>query len=96
MTASSASFKPGCSCGCSAVGSVRTTSDWSASCTCTGEPGGVESQLGSVRPGKLADVVLIDGGPAARISDVRKAVVTVKDGMVYCPEGLYAELGVKP
>jgi len=49
-----------------------------------------------VRPGKLADVVLIDGGPAARISDVRKAVVTVKDGMVYCPEGLYAELGVKP
>jgi len=57
---------------------------------------GFESQLGSVRPGKLADVVLIDGDPAARISDVRKAVVTVKDGMVYWPEGLYAELGVKP
>ena len=57
---------------------------------------GFESQLGSVRPGKLADVVLIDGDPAARISDVRKAVVTVKDGLVYRPAELYGELGVKP
>jgi imidazolonepropionase-like amidohydrolase len=53
-------------------------------------------KLGSVRPGKLADVVLIDGDPAARISDVRKAVVTVKDGLVYRPAELYEELGVKP
>jgi imidazolonepropionase-like amidohydrolase len=57
---------------------------------------GFEYQLGSVRPGKLADVVLIDGDPAARISDVRKAVVTVKDGLVYRPAELYGELGVKP
>jgi len=57
---------------------------------------GFEYQLGSVRPGKLADLVLIDGDPAARISDVRKAVVTVKDGLVYRPAELYEELGVKP
>ena len=57
---------------------------------------GLEHQLGSVRPGKLADVVLIDGDPAARISDVRKAVVTVKDGVVYRPADLYRELGVLP
>jgi len=57
---------------------------------------GFEYQLGSVRPGKLADVVLIEGDPAARISDVRKAVVTVKDGLVYRPSELYGELGVKP
>jgi hypothetical protein len=36
------------------------------------------------------------GDPAARISDVRKAVVTVKDGLVYRPSELYGELGVKP
>jgi len=57
---------------------------------------GFEYQLGSVRPGKLADVVLIDGDPVSRISDVRKAVVTVKDGLVYRPAELYEELGVKP
>ena len=57
---------------------------------------GFEYQLGSVRPGKLADVVLIDGDPSARISDVRKTVITVKDGLVYRPAELYGELGVKP
>jgi len=57
---------------------------------------GFEHQLGSVRPGKLADLVLIDGDPAARISDVRKAVLTVKDGVVYRPAELYRELGVRP
>jgi imidazolonepropionase-like amidohydrolase len=57
---------------------------------------GFEHQLGSLRPGKLADVVLIDGDPAARIADVRKAVLTVKDGVVYRPAELYGELGVRP
>jgi imidazolonepropionase-like amidohydrolase len=57
---------------------------------------GLEQRLGSVRPGKLADLVLIDGDPASRISDVRKAVVTVKDGVVYRPAELYGELGVRP
>ena len=57
---------------------------------------GLEHQLGSVRPGKLADLVLIDGDPATRISDVRKTVVTVKDGVLYRPAELYGELGVRP
>ena len=57
---------------------------------------GLDHQLGSVRPGKLADLVLVDGDPAARISEVRKAVLTVKDGVVYRPAELYRELGVRP
>jgi imidazolonepropionase-like amidohydrolase len=57
---------------------------------------GLEHELGSIRPGKLADVVLIGGEPAARISDVRKTLVTVKDGVVYRPAELYEELGVRP
>jgi imidazolonepropionase-like amidohydrolase len=57
---------------------------------------GLEKDLGTVRPGKLADVVLIDGDPARRISDVRRTVLTVKDGVVYRPAELYRELGVRP
>ncbi|HEY6911797.1 MAG TPA: amidohydrolase family protein [Myxococcales bacterium] len=57
---------------------------------------GMEKDLGTVRPGKLADLALIDGDPSLRISDVRKTVLTVKDGVVYRPAELYVELGVKP
>jgi imidazolonepropionase-like amidohydrolase len=57
---------------------------------------GFDHDLGSVRPGKLADLALIDGDPAARISDVRKTALTVKDGVVYRPAELYRELGVRP
>jgi imidazolonepropionase-like amidohydrolase len=49
-----------------------------------------------VRPGKLADVVLIDGDPSARIADVRRTALTVKDGVVYRPAELHRELGVRP
>ena len=57
---------------------------------------GFDHQLGSVRPGKLADLVLVDGDPSVRISDVRKTALTVRDGVVYRPAELYGELGVRP
>ena len=57
---------------------------------------GFEHQLGSIRPGKLADVVLIGGDPARRIADVRKTELTVKDGVVYRSAEVYADLGVRP
>ncbi|HZX97451.1 MAG TPA: amidohydrolase family protein, partial [Myxococcales bacterium] len=57
---------------------------------------GMEKDLGTIRPGKLADVVLIDGDPSQRISDVRKTALTVKDGVIYRPAELYRELGVTP
>jgi imidazolonepropionase-like amidohydrolase len=56
----------------------------------------LDKDLGSIAPGKLADVVLIDGNPAANISDIRKTVVVVKDGVLYHPAELYTELGVAP
>jgi imidazolonepropionase-like amidohydrolase len=31
-----------------------------------------DAELGSIAPGKLADLVLINGNPAQNISDVRK------------------------
>jgi imidazolonepropionase-like amidohydrolase len=54
-----------------------------------------DQELGTVAPGKLADLILVDGDPASRIGDVRRVVLTVKDGVVYDPAALYGALGVK-
>ena len=56
----------------------------------------LDKDLGSIAPGKLADVVLIDGDPTANISAIRKTSLVVKDGVLYKPGELYSELGVKP
>ena len=57
---------------------------------------GKNRDLGLIRPGMLADVVLIDGDPTRDISDVRKTALTIKDGVVYRPDELHRELGVAP
>ncbi len=56
----------------------------------------MDKDLGSVTAGKLADMVLIDGDPTKNISDIRKTALVIKDGVIYKPEELYVELGVKP
>ena len=48
-----------------------------------------DRELGSVAPGKLADLILVDGDPAARIADIRRVVLTVKDGVVFDPAALW-------
>jgi len=55
-----------------------------------------DGELGSIAPGKLADVILIDGDPSARISDIRRVQTVVKDGVVYQVGDLDRALGVKP
>jgi imidazolonepropionase-like amidohydrolase len=54
-----------------------------------------DRELGSVAVGKLADLVLVDGDPAARISDIRKTALVVKDGVVYEPAKMYGAVGVR-
>jgi imidazolonepropionase-like amidohydrolase len=56
----------------------------------------LDKDLGSIAPGKLADVTLVDGNPVANISDIRKTVLVVKDGVLYNSAELYSELGVTP
>ena len=56
----------------------------------------LDKDLGSIAPGKLADLILVDGDPTKNISDIRKTVLTVKDGVIYKPAELYTELGVAP
>jgi len=51
---------------------------------------------GSIAAGKNADVILVDGDPTVRISDIRRVATVIKDGVVYDAGALYATLGVKP
>jgi len=55
-----------------------------------------DADLGSIEPGKKADLVLVDGNPAANISDVRRCSVVVKNGVEYRSAQLYEALGIKP
>ncbi len=53
-------------------------------------------RLGSITPGKLADLILVDGDPTVNISDIRRVALVMKEGVIYNPAELYPELGVKP
>jgi imidazolonepropionase-like amidohydrolase len=55
-----------------------------------------DTELGSIAPGKLADIILIDGDPARRVTDIRRVSLVVKDGNVYEPDALYKSIGVRP
>ena len=48
----------------------------------------VEDRVGSIKAGKQADLVLIQGNPAARIGDVRNVKIVFKDGVGYDPDKL--------
>jgi len=41
-----------------------------------------QDQLGTLEPGKLADIVIVNGDPLNDIYDVLKVVTTVKGGVV--------------
>jgi imidazolonepropionase-like amidohydrolase len=55
-----------------------------------------DGELGTIAQGKLADVILVDGDPTRDIRDIHRVVLTVKDGTVYEPAKLWADVGVKP
>jgi imidazolonepropionase-like amidohydrolase/Tol biopolymer transport system component len=49
---------------------------------------GVGAELGTLEPGKLADLVVVDGDPLTKISDLRRTRYTIKDGVVYALDDL--------
>jgi hypothetical protein len=51
---------------------------------------GVESDLGTLEPGKLADLILIDGDPLLNINDLANVVGTMKNGRLYSIDDLLA------
>ncbi|MFQ5690621.1 MAG: amidohydrolase family protein [Gemmatimonadota bacterium] len=49
---------------------------------------GVGEDLGTIEPGKLADLVVVDGNPLRHIGDARRVRLVLKDGRVYTEEEL--------
>jgi hypothetical protein len=48
----------------------------------------VSSTLGTIEPGKLADLVVVRGNPLADIRNTRRVQMVLKDGVVYDPQAL--------
>ena len=57
---------------------------------------GVDKDRGVVAAGKLADMVLVDGDPVARIADIENVDVVIKGGNVYDPGKIEQALGIVP
>ena len=53
---------------------------------------GLDSRVGSVAPGKDADLVIVDGDPAKAIADIEKVETVFKDGVGYDPAALLASV----
>jgi len=48
--------------------------------------------VGTIAMGKAADLVVVDGNPAQKISDVEKVEIVFKDGVGYDPQKLIASV----
>ena len=57
---------------------------------------GTSHDRGSVRPGKLADLVLVDGDPTRDVADLRKVALVVTQGHWLSPTEMHAEMGIRP
>jgi imidazolonepropionase-like amidohydrolase len=53
-----------------------------------------DGELGSIAPGKLADMILVNGDPTTNISEIRKIDTVIKGGAVMVPAELYPAMGV--
>jgi len=57
---------------------------------------GLERTTGSIKAGKVADLVVVDGDPLKQIGDAARVVSTMRGGVVFDAAALYAALGVRP
>jgi imidazolonepropionase-like amidohydrolase len=53
-------------------------------------------RLGSITPGKLADLILVEGDPTQNISAIRRISLVMKEGAVFYPAEIHAATGIKP
>ena len=53
---------------------------------------GRADRTGSIAVGKLADLMVVDGNPAAQIADIRKVTIVFKEGIGYDPAKIIASV----
>ena len=53
----------------------------------------LESQYGSIKEGRVADFILIEGSPEINISDIRKVYLVVTNNTIFTPKELYKNGG---
>ena len=57
---------------------------------------GTAAERGSITPGKLADLVLVDGDPTRDIADLRKVALVITQGHWLSPKALHESMGIVP
>jgi imidazolonepropionase-like amidohydrolase len=55
-----------------------------------------DGELGSIAVGKYADMLLVDGNPTEKISDIRLGRLVMKNGTLYTPADVYRSAGIAP
>ena len=63
---------------------------------CGGMRGATASSPGVTAAGMLADLILIDGDPSARITDIDHIDLVMKGGRIFEPARIEAALGIAP
>ena len=49
---------------------------------------GLDDRIGTIAPGKQADLVVVEGDPSQRIADVGKVEIVFREGVGYDPKKL--------
>jgi imidazolonepropionase-like amidohydrolase len=57
---------------------------------------GADGERGVIAPGKLADLILVDGEPSRQIADINKVMLVMKGGRIYDPARIEQALGIAP
>lgn len=57
---------------------------------------GLTDESGTVEAGKRADLVIVDGNPLERISDIRRVTTVLANGRPYSPADLWTSVGFRP
>ncbi len=57
---------------------------------------GVDKDRGVIAPGKLADMILVDGDPTKNIRDINNITTVIRSGKVYDPVAIEKALGITP
>jgi hypothetical protein len=57
---------------------------------------GADRERGVIAPGKIADLILVDGDPSAHIEDLHHITLVMKDGHTFDPAKIEQAMGITP